>query len=86
MSYCNNKIKYPKSYPIYNIDYNLENDFIEFDNISYAIDTPKNNNIIIFNTMNERCIDVSEGDGLLRLMMLDENPNKIFLYANTSNI
>ena len=86
MSYCNNKIKYPKSYPIYNIDYNLENDFIEFDNISYAIDTPKNNDIIIFNTMNERCIDVSEEDGLLRLMMLDENPNKIFLYANTSNI
>lgn len=86
MSNCNNKIKYPKSYPIYNIDYNLENDFIEFDNISYAINTPKNNDIIIFNTMNERCIDVSEGNGSLRLMMLDENPNKIFLYADTSNI
>ena len=86
LSNCNNKIKYPKSYPIYNIDYNLENDFIEFDNISYAIDTPKNNDIIIFNTMNERCIDVSKENSSLRLMMLDENPNKIFLYADTPNI
>jgi hypothetical protein len=58
---------------------------VEFDNISYAIDTPKNNDFVVFNTMNERCVDVSEGkDGILRLMMLDENPNKIFLYANTT--
>jgi len=83
---CENKAKYPKSYQIYDIDYNLDNDFVEFDNISYAIDTPKNNDFVVFNTMNERCVDVSEGNvGTLRLMMLDENPNKIFLYADTSN-
>lgn len=83
---CENKAKYPKSYQIYNIDYNLDNDFVEFDNISYAIDTPKNNDFVVFNTMNERCVDVSEGNnGALRLLMLDENPNKIFLYADTSN-
>ena len=82
---CENKTKYPKSYQIYNIDYNLNNDFVEFDNISYAIDTPKNNDFVVFNTMNERCVDVSKGNnGALRLMMLDENPNKIFLYANTT--
>jgi len=64
----------------------LKNDYIEFDNISYAIDTPKNNNIVIFDTMNERCIDVSAIENGLRLQMLDENPNKIFLYADTSSI
>lgn len=82
---CENKAKYPKSYQIYNIDYNLDNDFVEFDNISYAIDTPKNNDFVVFNTMNERCVDISiRKDDTIRLMMLDENPNKIFLYADTS--
>jgi hypothetical protein len=62
MSYCENKTKYPKSYPIYDIDYNLENDFVEFDNISYATDTPKNNDYVIFNTMTERCVGVKGKD------------------------
>lgn len=84
MSYCDDKAKYPKSYHIYDIDYNLDNDFVEFDNISYALDTPKNNDYVIFDTMNERCVDIIEGNGLLSLMMLDENPDKIFLYADTS--
>ena len=85
MSYCEGKAKYPKSYRIYDIDYNLDNDFVEFDNISYALDTPKNNDYVVFDNVNERCVDVVEGDSsLLRLMMLDENPDKIFLYANTS--
>ena len=35
--------------------------------------------------MNERCVDISiRNNDTTRLMMLDENPNKIFLYADTS--
>lgn len=86
IGHCENKVKYPKSYQIYDIDYNLDNDFVEFDNISYAIDTPKNNDYVIFNTMTERCVGVEPGNyyGSLRLNMLDENPDNMFLYVDTS--
>ena len=82
LSECDTSIKYPKTYHIYDIDYNTERDYVEFDNISYAIDTPKNNDYVIFDTLNERCINSSLVDGSIRLSMLDENPNKIGLYAN----
>lgn len=36
--------------------------------------------------MNERCIDISKNGDIVKLMMLDENPNKIFLYASTGEI
>lgn len=85
ISSCNKYIEFPETYPIYNIDYNLENNNVEFDNISYALDTPKNNNYVIFNTLTERCVDISINNGSTRLMMLDENPNKNFLYANIEN-
>lgn len=79
---CDEQPKYPKSYHISDIDYNLKNNSVLFDNISYAIDTPKNNDYIIFDTLNERCVDISVNDSTIRLWMLDENPNKIFLFAN----
>ena len=91
LSECDINIKYPKSYHIYDIDYNLDDNYVEFDNISYAIDTPKNNDYVIFDTLNERCINSSIIDdsinsssmvGFIKLSMLDENPNKIGLYAN----
>lgn len=84
LSQCNNKINYPKSYHIFDIDYNLENDYVEFDNISYAIDTPKNNDIVIFDTLTERCVGASQNGEYVRLHMLDENPNKISLYDDVS--
>lgn len=91
ISHCDNEIEYPETYPIYEIDYNLEDDYVEFDNISYAIDTPKVNDTVIFTTLNERCVssDISideTGKYYLQLNMLDENPNKIFLYAENSSI
>ena len=45
----------------------MEDDYVEFDNISYAIDTPKNNDNVIFDTLNERCVDVSVIDNGYRL-------------------
>lgn len=82
---CDNNIKYPKSYHIYNIDYNLDGDYVEFDNISYAFDTPKNNDIVIFDTLTERCVNIENvSNGNTRLWMLDENPNKIGLYTDVS--
>lgn len=85
----NNKniLKFPKSYHISDIDYDLENKFVEFDNISYVIDTPKNNDTVIFDTLNERCIEAKRSDSsLLKLSMLDENPNKLHLYSDISNL
>lgn len=83
---CDDIPKYPKSYHISDIDYDLRTDVVEFENISYAIDTPKNNDYVIFDTLNEKCIgiDVSIDNSIYRLKMLDENPNKIFLYADCS--
>ena len=88
LSECDTSIKYPKSYQIYDIDYDLERNYVEFDNISYAIDTPKNNDYVIFNTLNERCVDAKQMPATskcIKLLMLDENPNKIGLYANVEN-
>ena len=35
----------------------MERDYVEFDNISYAIDTPKINDTVIFDTLTERCVN-----------------------------
>lgn len=80
---CDKQILFPKSYHTYEIDYDLERDFVEFDNISYAIDTPKINDIVIFDTLTERCVGADDMEDCIRLHMLDENPNKISLYDVT---
>lgn len=88
---CDSSIKFSKTYHIYDTDYNLQDNYLEFDNISYALDTPKNNDTIIFSTLNEKCVnmqvkyDTSMMSNYTELSMLDENPNKIFLYANVGD-
>jgi hypothetical protein len=77
-----NTPEYPANYKIYDFEYNTEDNSIEFDNISYAIDTPKNNDYIIFENCSERCdhIEVNEVDNTTIIYMFDENPNQNNIY------
>ena len=78
---------YPKSYKIYDYEYDLNNNSINFDNISYAIDTPKNNDYVLFENFSEICTRAEEFDGkYTKLYMLDENPERHLLYNDDTSI
>ena len=67
---------YPQTYRIYDIDPLLdEPGFIEYDNISYAIDTPKPGDFLVFNNFTERVLNIEKQDNNYKLKLLDENPN-----------
>jgi len=67
---------FPKSYQINNFDNNYVDHTVKFDNMSYCIDTPKNNDFVIFENCTEKCILAMADVEALRLYMSDENPNK----------
>jgi hypothetical protein len=77
-----NTPEYPANYKIYDFEYNTEDNSVEFDNISYAIDTPKNNDYIVFENCSERCdhIEVNETEDTTIIYMFDENPNQNNIY------
>ena len=77
-----NTPEYPVNYKIYDFEYNTADNSVEFDNISYAIDTPKNNDYIVFENCSERCdhIEVNETDDTTIIYMFDENPNQNNIY------
>ncbi len=77
-----NTPEYPANYKIYDFEYNSEDNSVEFDNISYAIDTPKNNDYIVFENCSERCdhIEVNETNNTTTIYMFDENPNQNNIY------
>ena len=77
-----NTPEYPANYKIYDFEYNTEDNSVEFDNISYAIDTPKNNDYIVFENCSERCdhIEVNEDEDITIIYMFDENPNQNNIY------
>lgn len=77
-----NTPEYPVNYKIYDFEYNTEDNSVEFDNISYAIDTPKNNDYIVFENCSERCdhIEVNETEDTTIIYMFDENPNQSNIY------
>ena len=67
---------YPQTYRIYDIDPVLDNPrAIEYDNISYAIDTPKLGDFLVFNNFTERVLNVSKNGDEYILKLVDENPN-----------
>lgn len=94
ISKCDHVQKFPRNFMIRYFDFNSEDNSIIFDNYSYVIDTPKNNDYIIFENANEKAVraDVdkdNEGKFFIRLYMLDENPDHIKIYngyAFTCNI
>ena len=77
-----NTPEYPVNYKIYDFEYNTEDNSVEFDNISYAIDTPKNNDYVVFENCSERCdhIEVNETEDTTIIYMFDENPNQNNIY------
>lgn len=67
---------YPQTYRIYDIDPVLDDPrTIEYDNISYAIDTPKIGDFLVFNNFTERVLNLSKNGDEYILKLVDENPN-----------
>lgn len=71
---------YPQTYRIYDIDPLVDSpNTIEYDNISYAIDTPKPGNFIIFNNFTEQVLDISKNNDIYKFTLVDESPNREIL-------
>lgn len=79
---------FPKTYKIYSASHNTEENEIVYDNISYAIDTPKKDERIILTNMTEQVYDVLTEDNTLRFRMKNGNPEKqnIFNEGGTVSI
>lgn len=71
----------PQNYRIYDIDPMLDtSNMIEYNNISYAIDTPRDGNFIVFNNFTEKVLNIeAQSEGIYKLKLLDENPNSFSL-------
>lgn len=87
---CDKHQKFPRNFTIQDFDFNSLENSITFDNYSYVIDTPKNNDYVIFENANEKADHADKLDSsTIRLYMLDENPDHIKIYnkyANNCNI
>ena len=71
----------PLSYRIYDIQHDFENDTILYNNISYAIDTPKNNDYLIISNLSEICTSFITEGNYTKLSILDENPEKMDIFT-----
>ena len=77
---------YPQTYRIYDIDPIVDSpNTIEYDNISYAIDTPKPGNFIIFNNFTEQVLNITKTNDIYKFTLVDESPNREFL-QNSSHV
>lgn len=78
---------YPQTYRIYDIDPLVDSpNTIEYDNISYAIDTPKPGNFIVFNNFTEQVLSIQKEDSSnYKFILVDESPNREIL-ANSSYV
>lgn len=71
---------YPQTYRIYDIDPIVDSpNTIEYDNISYAIDTPKPGNFIIFNNFTEQVLNITKSNDIYKFTLVDESPNREIL-------
>ena len=71
---------YPQTYRIYDIDPLVDSpNTIEYDNISYAIDTPKPGNFIVFNNFTEQILSISKNNDIYKFTLVDESPNREIL-------
>ena len=62
-----------------------ESGFIEYDNISYAIDTPKPGDFIIFNNFTEQVLNITKTNDIYKFTLVDESPNREIL-QNSSHV
>lgn len=77
---------YPQTYRIYDIDPIVDSpNTIEYDNISYAIDTPKPGNFIIFNNFTEQVLNITKTNDIYKFTLVDESPNREIL-QNSSHV
>lgn len=77
---------YLQTYRIYDIDPIVDSpNTIEYDNISYAIDTPKPGDFIIFNNFTEQVLNITKTNDIYKFTLVDESPNREIL-QNSSHI
>ena len=68
--------EFPNKYRIPDFVYDSSSNIINYDNISYAIDTPKTNDYLILNNLTERSYKIEGTASSLKIYMCDENPGR----------
>lgn len=72
--------KFPPVYKIYSAEHDTEENEIVFDNISYAIDTPKKDEMIVLTNLTECAIPLETSDSNCVFGMSYGNPGKQQIY------
>ena len=74
--------KFPIAYKIYDASHINDDNTISYNNISYAIDTPKANDYIIVSNLTERAKKISLSGRTLLIELDENNPNKQNLHID----
>ena len=71
---------YPIEYKVYSASHNIENHTIAYDNITYALDTPKAEDYLTLTNMTEAAYRVTINGNTATIDMKSGNPNKQNIY------
>lgn len=71
---------YPIEYKVYSAENNIENHTISYDNITYALDTPKSEDYLTLTNMTEAVYRVTMNGNVATILMKSGNPNKQNIY------
>ena len=86
----NKNPKYPINYRIYSAEHDVEGNIISYDNISYALDTPKANDYMIINNLTERVYNMTYTSGsssdTIHIDMMSNNPFKQNIYVKGGKV
>lgn len=80
---------YPVNYKIYSAKHIVDDATITYDNISYALDTPKANDYLIISNMTEQVYDITDGaDGqtVIRMKSSNGQPSKQNIYTDNGYV
>jgi hypothetical protein len=72
--------EFPKEYRIYSATHETSTNVIVYDNISYALDTPKEGDRLILTNMTESAYSVTKTDNYVHIGMNSGNPRKQQIY------
>ena len=72
--------EFPKEYRIYSATHETSTNVIVYDNISYALDTPKEGERLILTNMTESAYSVTKTDNYVHIGMNSGNPRKQQIY------
>ena len=72
--------EYPTEYKVYSALHNVDNHTITYDNITYAIDTPKAEDYLTLTNMTEAAWNVSISGRKATILMKSSNPDKQNIY------